>query len=307
MQIFHDFESVPATFHNGAISIGKFDGVHCGHALIINHLKNYADKLSVPSVVVTFCPHPITILRPELDVRPIHTLERKIELIGKFNVDAIILIHTDKKFLQQSAETFFFGTLCERLRACVIVCGKNFTFGRDRTGNAESMKNYVNSTVAEIDIVEPVQIDGAIASSSLIRKLIQEGRIKEANTFLGLPYRLSGIVVQGDARGRTLGFPTANLERVETLIPKHGVYAAIATIEGRQFASTTSIGTSPTFCQTTPRIEVFIHNFNKDIYGQELHIDIIDVIREIKHFNSKDELINQMKQDIIQSNKITNH
>ncbi|MDR1484789.1 MAG: bifunctional riboflavin kinase/FAD synthetase [Planctomycetaceae bacterium] len=304
MQIFHDFESVPATLNNGVISIGKFDGVHCGHALIINHLKNFADKLSVPSVVVTFCPHPVTVLQPERCIRPIHTLDRKIELISKFEVDAMVVIHTDKQFLQQSAETFFFDTLCGRLRSRVVVCGKNFTFGHDRAGTAESMKRLGKETGTEVDVVEPVQVDGVAVSSSLIRKLIQEGRIDEVNKCLALPYRLSGVVSSGDARGRELGFPTANLDQIETIIPKHGVYASIATVDGQQFASTTSIGTSPTFNQNTPRVEVFLHNFNDDLYGKNLHIDVLSAIREIKQFNSKEELINQIKKDITQSNKI---
>jgi riboflavin kinase/FMN adenylyltransferase len=266
----------------------------------------FADKFSVPSVVVTFCPHPVAILQPELGVKPIHTLDRKIEMLSNFNVDAIIVIDTNKMFLQQSAETFFFGTLCELLHARVIVCGKNFTFGRDRAGTAESMRHYGNITGTEVDIVEPVQIDSIAISSSLIRKLIQEGQINEVNKFLGVPYRLSGTVSNGDARGRDLGFPTANLEQIETIIPKYGVYATLATVDGKVYASTTNIGTSPTFNQNTPKVEVFLHDFNNNLYGKKIHIDILTAIRNIKQFNSKEELINQMKKDIIQSNKIIN-
>jgi riboflavin kinase/FMN adenylyltransferase len=319
MQIFHDFESVPPTFYNGAISIGKFDGVHRGHALIFKHLKSHADKLSAPSLVVTFCPHPSAILysdsisdsdsvsKPNSDLsrfRPIQTLLRKIEIIENFNVDAIIVIKPDKQFLLQTAETFFFNTLNKQLRARAIVCGQNFTFGRDRAGTADSIKNYCNSSGIEIDIVESVQINGSTISSSFIRKLIKEGQIGEANKCLGMPYRINGIVITGNARGRTLGFPTANIENIETIIPKYGIYSTIANLNGRKFISTTSIGTSPTFNQMIPRIEVFIHDFNENVYGKELHIDIIELIREIKQFNSKDELINQMKEDTKQSEKI---
>ncbi|MDR2344554.1 MAG: riboflavin biosynthesis protein RibF [Planctomycetaceae bacterium] len=302
MQIFHDFESVPAAFYNGAVSIGKFDGVHCGHALIFRHLKSHADKLSAPSIVVTFWPHPIAILRADSqNIRPIQTLSRKIELIKNFNVDAIIIIEPDKKFLLQSAETFFFNTIIGQLRSQIIVCGKNFTFGHARTGTVESMIHYGKSTKTNIDIVNSVQINGMTISSSFIRKLLQEGKVSEADKFLGLPYRMSGIVVKGDARGRLLGFPTANIERIETIIPQHGVYATIATVEGKQFVSTTSIGTSPTFNQHIQRVEVFIHNFDGDLYGKELNIDLISEIRNIEQFSSKDELINQMKKDIKQS------
>ncbi|MDR0392010.1 MAG: bifunctional riboflavin kinase/FAD synthetase [Planctomycetaceae bacterium] len=304
MQIFHDFGSVPAQFHNGAVSIGKFDGVHHGHEQIINHLKKFADKLSLPSIVVTFCPHPVTILQPAIGVKPIHTLDRKIEIIGKFDVDAMIVIDTNKMFLQQSAETFFFDTLCGLLHARVIVCGRNFTFGCNRTGTAESIKSYGKSTGLEVDIVEPVQIDGNAISSSLIRKLIQEGRIDEANKFLGMPYRLSGVVGRGDARGVTLGFPTANLEQIETIMPKQGVYATIANVDGKRYLSTTNIGACPTFDQHTPRVEIFLHDFNDNIYDKKLHIDIISAIRDVKKFDSVEQLIVQIKKDIDESNKI---
>lgn len=304
MQIFHDFESVPEKFHYGVVSVGKFDGVHRGHSLIFNRLKSLAAELSVPSVAVTFSPLPAAILRPDLDIRPIQTLARKIELIGNCNVDAIIVVHTDKQFLQQSADTFFFDTLCGQLHAKVVVCGKNFTFGRDRTGTADSIRQYGNDTETKVDIVDYVQIDGTTASSTLIRQLIQDGKIEEANKFLGLPYRLSGIVVDGDARGRLLNFPTANLDQVETIIPQHGVYAAIARFDKETFPSTVSIGTRPTFNQNTPKIEAFIHNFIGNIYGRELHIDILANIRKIERFNSKEELISQMERDVYKSNTI---
>ncbi|MDR2762844.1 MAG: bifunctional riboflavin kinase/FAD synthetase [Planctomycetaceae bacterium] len=302
MQIFQDFESVPPAFHNGAISIGKFDGVHRGHTLIFQHLKNYADKLSAPSIVVTFCPHPSAILHSNSPHSlPIQTLARKIDIIENFNVDAIIVIKPDKQFLLQSAETFFFNTLNKQLHARIIVCGKNFTFGRDRTGTPESIKNYCKNSEIEIKIVEPVQINGITISSSLVRKLIKDGHINEANNFLGMPYHLNGIIVKGNARGRLLGFPTANIENIETIIPKYGVYSTIATLNKQKFIATTNIGISPTFNQTNPRIETFIHDFNNNIYGKELHLDVLELIREIKQFNSKDELITQMKNDIIQS------
>ncbi|MDR2169712.1 MAG: bifunctional riboflavin kinase/FAD synthetase [Planctomycetaceae bacterium] len=304
MQIFNDFQSVPLAYHNCAVSIGKFDGVHCGHVRIINRLKRHADKLSVPSIIVTFCPHPAAVLRSDSGICPIQTLERKIEIIRQFNIDAIIIINPSKQFLQQSAESFFFGVLCDQLHARVIVCGENFTFGHDRTGTPESIKRYGQSAGTEIDIVDSVQIDGATVSSSIIRKLLKEGQINEANKFLGSPYQITGVVATGDARGRTLGFPTANLEQIETIIPKHGIYATITTINEKQFASTTNIGTSPTFNQNSPRVEIFIHNFEGNLYGKKLNVDLIQKIREIKKFNSKEELIIQMKNDIKQSEKI---
>lgn len=305
MQVFYDLDSIPQMLQGAAVSIGKFDGMHLGHALIVHRLKSHAGRLRVPSIVLTFDPLPITILRPDLQVKPICTLQRKIELIRNFGVDALVVVSTDEEFLRQSAETFFFGTLQDRLRAKVLVEGKNFTFGRDRVGNAESIRFYGKWAGIDVDIVEPIQLGDEIVSSSGIRKLLHEGRIEHVNELMPMPFQLTGVVEQGDQRGRTLGFPTANLGRIETIVPKPGIYASLVRGEDRCVTATTHIGANPTFDIPTRKVEVYLHDFSGDLYGRKLHVDLFSYQREIVRFESKEDLVRQMEIDVRQSREIT--
>jgi riboflavin kinase/FMN adenylyltransferase len=306
MQVITDINFFPEKFRGGVISIGKFDGMHLGHSLIIKRLKNRAEQRQLPAIILTFDQLPVTILRPDLNIQPICTLERKIELIRQFNVDALVVLRTDHELLHQSAKTFFFETIKEKLNAAAIVEGNNFCFGHDRLGTAGLIQQYGQQTGIEIDIVQPVRFDNHLVSSSGIRQLIQEGNIEQAAKWMPQPYRLTGTVIQGDQRGRTLGFPTANLGNTETIIPKPGIYVTTATFDGKTFGSTTHIGTNPTFHQSIPKIEVFIHDFNGDLYGKRIDVDFFVMLREIVRFGSAEELVQQMNLDIRQSQKILN-
>ena len=305
MQVIYDLKTLPDAFCGGVVSIGKFDGMHLGHTLIIHRLKSHAGRLRVPSIVMTFDPPPIRILRPEQDARPICTLERKIELIRTFAPDALVVLPTNRELLEQSAETFFYEMLKNRLDAKVVVEGRNFTFGRDRIGNSESIRVYGRWTGIEIDIVEPMQLGERIISSSGIRRLLGEGRVEQANELMPQPYQMAGTVVTGDRRGRTLGFPTANLDGVETILPKSGLYATVTQVDNRCHASTTHIGPNTTFGQSDPRIETFLHDFDADLYGKTLYVDFHARIRDSVRFDTAGELVRQMNIDIQQSREIT--
>jgi riboflavin kinase/FMN adenylyltransferase len=305
MHIITGIACFPETLQRGAVSIGKFDGMHLGHSLIIHRLKNHASKLHVPSLILTFDPPPIAVLHPDWAVKPICTLERKIELIRQFNIDALVIFRTDFEFLRQSADTFFFETIKEKLDAKVIVEGQNFCFGHDRFGTSESIRHYGEQTGIDVDIVESVRLGENLVSSSGIRKLLQEGNVEQVAELMPQPYRLTGTVIAGEQRGRTLGFPTANLGETETLIPKPGIYATIATVNGQSFGSTTHIGTNPTFNEITPKIEVFVHDFSGDLYGKTLHVDFLAGLREMIRFGSAEELIRQMNLDVQRSREIS--
>jgi riboflavin kinase/FMN adenylyltransferase len=301
MQIITDLDRFPDDLRGGAISIGKFDGMHLGHSLILHRLESHAGKRQIPAVVMTFDPPPVAVLKPELSVQSICTLERKIELIGSFKVDAVIVVPTNLEFLQQSAETFFYETLQNRLHAQIVIEGKNFSFGRDKIGNSETVKLYGQWTGIEVDLVEPVRLGEKLVSSSGIRRLLQDGCVEQVNELMPQPYRLTGKVVLGEQRGRTLGFPTANLGEVKTIIPKDGIYATVARIDGVPHGSTTHIGSNPTFQGTEKKIEVFIHDFSGDLYGKRLDIDFFAYLREVVQFGTSEELINQMNLDIQRS------
>lgn len=303
MQKNDNFCDLPDSLRGAAVSIGKFDGVHLGHMLIINRLRSHAARLQAPAVILTFDPPPITLLRPDLNIKPICTLERKIELLEESGpgIDAVIVFETTQEFLQQSAETFFFKTLVEELKIKAIVEGRNFSFGRDRTGSAEAIRSYGQWTNVEVDIVEPLQLGDTVVSSSGIRRLIAEGKIEYVNELMPRSFQLSGQVVDGDHRGRLLGFPTANLDDIRTIVPKPGIYAGLVHFEERLYPSTMNIGPCPTFGIENSRVEVFLHDFNGNLYGQTLRVDVLSRLRDIVRFDSKDDLIRQMRKDVEQS------
>jgi len=301
MQIITDSAALSETLQGGAISIGKFDGMHLGHSLIVQRLKSCAQQWHIPAILVTFDPQPVAVLQPNDDIKPICTLERKIELIRTVQVDAVVVIPTTLELLQKSAETFFYETIQDRLCAKAVVAGKGFTFGRDRIGTPDAMRLYGQRTNVEVDIVDPLLIGDDRISSSGIRRLIQEGQIERANELMPLPYQITGTVISGEQRGRTLGFPTANLGDVQTVMPKRGVYATAAWIEGERYGSTTHIGTNPTFGVALPTIEVYIHDFDGNLYGWKISVDFLAFLRESVRFDSVDALIRQMNEDVLQS------
>lgn len=305
MQIITELSAFPDSLQGGAISIGKFDGMHLGHSMIVHRLKSYAHQRQIPAILVTFDPMPLAVLLPDVDLKPICTLERKIELMRNFHVDAVIVIPTTQKLLQQSAETFFYETVQNRFRAKVVVEGQNFSFGRDRIGTPDAMRLYGQWTGIEVDIVNPLQIGAERVSSSGIRHLIQNGQIERVNELMPQPYRMRGTVIAGEQRGRTLGFPTANLGEVQTILPKPGIYATSAWIAGKRYSSTTHIGTNPTFDVSVSKIEVFIHDFGEDIYGKQIDIDFLTFLREPIHFDSVESLIEQMHEDVMRSRRIS--
>ena len=305
MQIITELTAFPEALRGGAVSIGKFDGMHLGHSLIVNRLKSYAHQWQIPAVLVTFEPPPTALLLPNADTKLICTLERKLELIHNLHVDAVVVIPTTHELLQQSAETFFYETIRDRFQAKVVVAGKNFSFGRDRIGNPDVIRLYGQWTGIEVDIVEPLKIGEEWVSSSGIRHLIQTGQIERVNELMPLPYRMTGTVIAGEQRGRTLGFPTANLGDVQTILPKEGIYATLTWIEGKRFGSTTHIGTNPTFDVALPKIEVFVHDFAGDLYGQRIEVDFLALLREPVRFDSVEALIRQMHGDVLRSRRIS--
>ena len=235
---------------------------------------------------------------------PICTLKRKIELIRNFHVDAIVVVPTTYELLQQSAETFFYETIQNRFGAKVVVEGSNFSFGRDRIGNPDVARLYGQWTGIEVDIVDSLQIGDERVSSSGIRRLLQSGQIERVNELMSPPYQISGTVVVGEQRGRTLGFPTANLEKVQTILPKQGVYVTAAWIEGKRYGSTTHIGTNPTFDEAVPKIEVYVHDFTGDLYGKRIDVDFLAFLREMARFDSTEALVRQMQEDVSRSRRI---
>ena len=305
MQIITGLAAFPEALQGGAVSIGKFDGMHLGHSLIVHRLKSYAHQRQIPSILVTFDPLPAVLLNPDADLKPICTLERKIELIRNFHVDAVVVIPTSHELLQQSAETFFYETIQNRFHAKVVAAGRDFSFGRDRIGTPGVIRLYGQWTGIEVDIVDPLQIGEERVSSSGIRRLIQSGQLERVNELMPMPYRMTGTVIVGEQRGRTLGFPTANLDEVQTILPKQGIYATATWIEGQRYGSTAHIGTNPTFDVALPKIEVFVHDFTGGLYGKRIDVDFLTLLREPVRFDSVESLVRQMNEDVLRSRRIS--
>jgi riboflavin kinase/FMN adenylyltransferase len=288
----------PASVYGGAIAIGNFDGVHRGHQQMIKMLRNCATRSEVPAVVFTFDPHPVRVLRPEIPHPSLSSLEHKLELLEGYGVDTVVVMPTTRDLLDLSPQEFFAEIVVGKIRASGLIEGPNFRFGRDRSGNVQTLKQLCGEHGLQLEIVEPIAMNGALVSSSRIREQIVIGAMGTACEMLGHPYQLSGTIVAGARRGRALGFPTANLDNVLTMIPGDGVYAGRAMAEDGWFTAAISVGTNPTFGGGARTIEAHLLDFHGDLYGRTLRIEFHQRIRDTQSFASVELLKSQLSQDI---------
>jgi riboflavin kinase / FMN adenylyltransferase len=306
MNILHSLDDFPPALCGGAVAIGNFDGVHRGHARLIERLTTMARSLGGPSVVFTFDPHPVSILRPDAAPMPLIWTERKIAILAELGVDAVIAYPTNRAFLELDARQFFDHIVREKLRAKAMVEGPNFFFGHNRSGNVEVLRQFCEEAGLPFEVTIPLEIDGQVVSSSRVRKLLVAGRAAEATDLLGRPYRIRGMVIRGAGRGAKLGFPTANVAQVDTLLPPDGIYAGTAWVEqiGTPFPAAISLGTNPTFNEQTMKVEVYLLDYQGDLYGRPLQIDFVTRLRDTVKFNSVNELIEQMNRDVEATRRI---
>ena len=291
-------EDLPSGFTAGAATIGNFDGVHRGHAQIIRRLMTLARENDGPGVVFTFVPHPVRLLRPEFAPPALVWIERKAELLGELGVDVVVAYPTDRVLLDLSAEQFFKQIIIDRLRARAVIEGPNFYFGKDRQGDVTNLQSLCLNAEIVCEIVEPILATSEFISSSRIRSCIAAGQIAQANQMLIQPYRIRGTVSAGAGRGSTLGFATANLEQVDTLLPKTGVYAAIARLDGQIWPAAVNVGPNPTFAEQEFKVEAHLIRFNQNIYGRTLEIEFHQRLRDILPFASIDKLVEQLQADV---------
>lgn len=298
MHIIRSLDALPAAARGGAVSIGNFDGVHRGHVAIVQRLLQRATAVGGPAIVFTFDPHPVRLLRPEQCPPPLTWTERKAELLAAQGVDWIVAYPTDEALLALSAVEFFEQIICNSLAAKALVEGSNFFFGRNREGDVKRLAELARGAGISLDIVDPVAENGAIVSSSRARELIRVGEVQRANGMLSAPYRIRGMVTHGAGRGAKIGFPTANLSAIDTLLPAFGVYAGRAWADDAAYAAAIHVGPSPTFGDTVARVEVHLIDYHETLYGQPLEVDFLARLRDIRPFASPAELVEQLRQDV---------
>ncbi|MEW4454084.1 bifunctional riboflavin kinase/FAD synthetase [Bremerella sp. JC817] len=300
MQLYRDLDSLSADFRGGALTIGNFDGVHLGHARIAQLIRQRADEVGGPAVVFTFDPHPVRLLRPELEPPPLTWTRRKVELLGKLGIDAVIAYPTTRDLLNLSPEAFFEQIVVQKMAAKAMVEGPNFNFGKDRAGDTNTLAELCHKHGMQLDILQPFTRPGEteFVSSSRIRKLVAAGDVKLAGEMLTEPYRIRGMVTHGAARGSQLGFPTANLEAVDTLVPAIGVYAGIGYRGDEMFAAAINIGPNPTFGEKARKIEVHMIGFQGSIYGEPLEVSFLNRLRDVISFSDVEALKKQLDIDV---------
>ncbi|MCA9229482.1 MAG: bifunctional riboflavin kinase/FAD synthetase [Planctomycetales bacterium] len=304
MPILRDIHQLPKSIRGGAVAIGNFDGVHLGHLRIVELLLERAREVGGPALVFTFDPHPARILRPEQCPPPLTWVERKAQLLGEQGVDRIIAYPTDERLLRLSAQQFFDSIVCQSLAARAMVEGPNFFFGHNREGNVELLGQLTAAAGISLDVVDPVELEGQLVSSSRVRRLIGDGQVALAAQMLSAPYRIRGMVTHGDGRGSKLGFATANLEAVDTLLPKTGVYAGRAWVDSTSHPAAISLGPNPTFGKSQVKVEVHLLDYDQSLYGQPLEVEFLERLREIVAFESQEQLIAQLENDIIEVRSI---
>ncbi|GAA0754211.1 bifunctional riboflavin kinase/FAD synthetase [Clostridium sartagoforme] len=279
------------------VALGSFDGLHYGHLSLVKKTVQVAKEKNGKSMVFTYKNHPKTLVKPESSPKLIMDLETKLKYLEEENIDIVVLKSFNKEFMSMSAEDFI-KLLCLDYNVKGIIVGFNFKFGYKNLGDIELLKNLQDKYEYELYIMEPYTYNGDVISSTRIRKILLEGDVKEATKMLSKPYLIKGKVIHGKKLGRTIGFPTANLQfDGKMIIPKKGVYYTNIEYNKKIFKGITSVGNNPTVNGKQLTIETFILNFNDTIYGQEIKVYFIERIRDEIKFNSLEELIEQIKQD----------
>lgn len=286
---------------NPVVTLGNFDGIHLGHQKIFERVRTEASTMGGESVVITFEPHPLKVLSPRSCPPFLTPLRKKILLIEQAGMDVVLCIEFTKAFSEISPFDFVKNILVERVGARKVIVGYNYHFGKNKKGNPQTLKQIGGLFNIQVEIIGPLSIEGTTVSSSKIRELIKKGQVEKASQLLGRHYPILGKVIEGAKRGHLLGFPTANLEICDELYPLPGVYAVEALWKGQPFNGLANVGWNPTF-QTEGEgkisLEVYILDFNEDIYGEEIQVDFIRRIRNEARFDSIAQLITQIQKDV---------
>jgi riboflavin kinase / FMN adenylyltransferase len=306
MQIIHDYQHCPKPAKQSVIALGNFDGMHKGHQKVIQEAKKIAAALHAPLAVLTFDPHPTSLFTPNAASFHLTTLQQKAELMASLGVNYLFVIPFTLDFSRISAQDFVSTLLVKTLEVRHVVTGYNFIFGHQRLGNADLLYTLAQDYhfgFSKIDAVTSTHKKG-VYSSTTVRQLIASGDVQGAHSILGRYFSLAGTVVAGNAKGRLLGFPTANLPLGDYIHPKLGVYASTVQWGGKAYPSVSNIGRRPTLGGTIPLLETHLFHFDQNLYDQYIEVALIEFLREERRFNSTTELTSRIADDCIQAKKI---
>ena len=305
MSVFFDFAQTVNPLRNPVATIGNFDGVHRGHLTLFDMVKQRAAMINGESVVITFDPHPLKVMKPGNGPPLITPTEQKLSLIKAAGIEIIFCIPFTRNFASISAREFVQNILLDGIGIREIVVGYDYSFGRGREGNIELLKEMGQTGGFLVHVAEPVHIGDRLVSSTAIRELLQEGNLPDAKLLLGRDYQISGQVVKGMNRGgRLLGFPTANLDPIDELVPRVGVYAVHVVIDDTVFEGVTNIGYNPTFGKGPFSVETHILDFERDLVGKDIIIRFKKRLRNEKKFAAIDELSDQIRKDVLTAKKL---
>lgn len=304
MQVVHGYSHVPITARSAVVAIGNFDGVHRGHRALIAETIRLARELGKPSGVMIFEPHPREFFQPSEPLFRLTPFNRKLSLLQKLGLKAAFVQEFDQHFAQLSAQEFIERVLVAGLGVSHVIVGYDFYFGHKRAGNPQMLVDAGKAMGFGVTVVAPVAEAGEVFSSSAARVYLAQGDVKGATHVLGEPWRVSGKIIGGAKRGSGLGYPTANIPMPKGTALAHGIYAVRAHVDGEAHNAAAYLGTRPTFDDGMPVLEVFLIDFEGDLYGHDMEVEFVDFIREDRKFHSEQALIGQMDEDVKKVRKV---
>jgi len=297
MNVWNALDAFPTGREPIVATIGNFDGVHLGHRAILASVIDAAKARSAPSLLITFDPHPLAVVAPSRRPKLLQTRRQKLDCLESSGLDGMLLLPFDRPLAALSGEEFFGGFLAERIRFAAVHVGRNFRFGRARGGDVRLLESIGSSLGFSVVAVPPVEIGGQTVSSSAIRGAIEDGDVAAAAAMLGRAFALTGEVVRGQGRGRTLEFPTANLAVENETIPKRGVYITETLALASRFPSITNVGFRPTFGGTQLTVESHLLDVDEDLYGERIEVRFLARLRDEQTFPGPAELADQIARD----------
>ena len=281
-----------------ALTIGVFDGVHAGHRYLLQKLQQQAAEKNLLSGVVTFNPHPQSVLHPHNRLPWLTSLEDRVKALQELGIDIVAVLTFTHKLAQLSAQEFI-SSVEKNLRMRFIIVGPDFALGRGREGNINLLRTLGHEMKFHVEVIPPYKINGEVVSSTLIRQALAQGDMRKVERLMGRHFYLGGKIITSDKRGRVLGFPTANLDiKPQQALPGNGIYATIVQVDGKQFPSATNIGIRPTFGEGEKMVETHLLNYKGDLYGKEIRLEFVQKLRDEQRFPSAEELKAQIEKDV---------